>query len=292
VIRKVPDYLRLPDGYGCVGIPDVQDIDALAARLAAIVRDPEPLASLAARGHAFAAALQAGADAERTVEEILRKAAKRARKKAPMRKPSQDAIDPAEKRELLAAAESAIAAGDDSLRPAAAAIRIEIAIAEAELSLAGVGFAAGRDPFFRLRAGRWGMVDGELACLYPRREPNLRIVSVDVAELQSKGRRARKPDFRNFAVFARTDGEQPRERLMLSEVVVSALRLCDGARSAQEIVGLLAAENAPLNPTEALRLIEELFVAGVLWLHGESAASAPRALELASSHNADQVEKR
>jgi hypothetical protein len=209
-----------------------------------------------------------------------------------MRKPSQDAIDPAEKRELLAAAESAIAAGDDSLRPAAAAIRIEIAIAEAELSLAGVGFAAGRDPFFRLRAGRWGMVDGELACLYPRREPNLRIVSVDVAELQSKGRRARKPDFRNFAVFARTDGEQPRERLMLSEVVVSALRLCDGARSAQEIVGLLAAENAPLNPTEALRLIEELFVAGVLWLHGESAASAPRALELASSHNADQVEKR
>ena len=52
---------------------------------------------------------------------------------------------------------------------------------------------AGRDPFFRLCASRWGMVDGELARLYPRRDPNLRIVNVDVAELQSKGRRARKP---------------------------------------------------------------------------------------------------
>jgi glycosyltransferase involved in cell wall biosynthesis len=292
VIRKIPDYLRLPDGYGCVGIPDVQDVGALAVRLAAIVRDPEPLVPLAARGHAFAAALQAGGDAERTVEEILRKAAKRARKNAPRQKASPAEIDPAEKHELLTAAELAIAAGDESLRPAAAAIRMEIAIAEAELPFAGVESAAGRDPFFRLRTSRWGMVDGELAWLYPRRDPNLRIVSVDVAELQSKGRRARKPDFRNFAVFARADGEQPRERLMLSEVAVSALRLCDGARSAQEIAGLLAAENAPLDPAEALRLIEELFVAGLLWLHDESAASTPRALELASWHNAEQVEKR
>jgi glycosyltransferase involved in cell wall biosynthesis len=292
VIRKVPDYLRLPEGYGCVSIPDVQDIDALAARLAAIVRDSEPVVAVAARGRAFALALQAKADAERTAEEILRKAANRARKKAPMRVPSRDAIDPAEERELLAAAESAIAAGDDSLRPAAAAIRIEIAIAEAELPLAGVGSVAGRDPFFRLCASRWGMVDGELARLYPRRDPNLRIVSVDVAELQSKGRRARKPDFRNFAVFARTDDEQPRERLMLSEVAVSVLRLCDGTRSAQEIAGLLAAENAPLDPAAPLQLIEQLFVAGLLWLHHESAASAPRALELASSYHAEQVEKR
>ena len=115
---------------------------------------------------------------------------------------------------------------------------------------------------------------------------------MDVAELQSKGRRARKPDFRNFAVFARTDGEQSRERLMLSEVAVSALRLCEGARSVQEIAGLLAAENATLDPAEALRLVEELFVAGLLWLHNESSASTPRALELASSHHAEQVENR
>jgi len=292
VIRKIPDYLRLPDGYGCVGIPDVQDVDALAARLAAIVRDPEPLASLAARGRTFAAALQAEADTERTVEEILRKAAKRARKNARRQKASPAEMDPTEKHELLTAAESAIAAGDEGLRPAAAAIRMEIAIAEAELPISGQGSAAGRDLFFRLRASRWGMVDGELAWLYPRRDPNLRIVSVDVAELQSKGRRARKPDFRNFAVFARTDGEQSRERLMLSEVAVSALRLCEGARSVQEIAGLLAAENATLDPAEALRLVEELFVAGLLWLHDESSASTPRALELASSHHAEQVENR
>jgi hypothetical protein len=38
VIRKLPDHVRLPDGYGCVAIPDVQGIGALAARLAAMVR--------------------------------------------------------------------------------------------------------------------------------------------------------------------------------------------------------------------------------------------------------------
>jgi glycosyltransferase involved in cell wall biosynthesis len=39
MIRKLPARGRLPDGYGCVAIADVNDIDALAARLAAIVRD-------------------------------------------------------------------------------------------------------------------------------------------------------------------------------------------------------------------------------------------------------------
>jgi hypothetical protein len=65
------------------------------------------------------------------------------------------------------------------------------------------------------------------------------------------------------------------------------VRLCDGTRSVQEISGLLSAENAALDPAELPQLVEQLFVAGLLWLHDERAASAPRALE-----HAEQVEKR
>jgi len=33
VLRKLPAYARLPHGYGCVAIPDVNDVDALSERL-------------------------------------------------------------------------------------------------------------------------------------------------------------------------------------------------------------------------------------------------------------------
>jgi hypothetical protein len=55
VIRKLPDHERLPDGYGCVAIPDVQDIAALSRRLAVVVRDSEPIAAVAAQDKALRA---------------------------------------------------------------------------------------------------------------------------------------------------------------------------------------------------------------------------------------------
>jgi glycosyltransferase involved in cell wall biosynthesis len=91
MIQKLPDHLCLADGYGCVAIPDVQDVDALSSRLAAIVRDPEPVASVAARGRVFAGALQEEAKASGSLEAILRGTAK---KRSRTRKRSAAAANP------------------------------------------------------------------------------------------------------------------------------------------------------------------------------------------------------
>jgi glycosyltransferase involved in cell wall biosynthesis len=300
VIRKIPDYLRLPDGYGCVAIPDVWDIDALASRLGAMICDPEPIADVAARARAFAAALQAEAKADCTIEGILVGAARsngrrklRATKAASVEIPSPagaEDIDLMQAREMLKVAEAAVAAGEDELQPAAAAIRLRIAIAEAELPLARQADGPGSDPLFRLRASRWGLGEGELARLYPLRDPSLRIISFDAAELRTKRRRAGISAPRNLAAFAHADGEERREPLLLSGVAVRTLGLSDGTSSAQEVADRLAAENLRLSTTEALRLIENLFVAGLLWLCDPSRSAVPRVIaepELASSHLAD-----
>jgi glycosyltransferase involved in cell wall biosynthesis len=243
VIRKLPDHLRLPDGYGCVAIPDVQDVDALSARLAAMLRDPGPITQVAARGRAFAAALQAEAKADCSIEDILRDAAaKRGRGK---RRAATMPGPP------LIAAQAAVTLPAFLLREA------------------GEG-RAGADPLFRLRHGRWALAEGELAALRPRRDPNLVIVPFDAAK--PKAKRARKAARRFLGVLPQEDGEPP-EQFLLSETAMRVLQPCDGARTAREIAAQLGGAEG-----EILRLIEELFVAGLLWLsdHSSDADSISR----------------
>jgi glycosyltransferase involved in cell wall biosynthesis len=303
VIRKLPDHTRLPDGYGCVAIPDVQDIGALAARLAAMVRAPEPIAAVAARGHAFASLLQAGAKASSTLEGLLENVARRRNCKksrpaapSPVENPrflvaqalahtmgqAEGLIDLAQARELLKLAEGSVEHGDESLRPVAAAIRMEIALAEAELP--ALETEKNSDPIFRLRATGWGLVDGELARLFPFCDPNLRIVTFDAAELDDSRHKRRpggerKPSLRNFAAFTQHGGEG-REPFLVNERVVQILSLSDGTRSGQEIAARVSAEDPSLEEPAALRLIEELFVAGLLWL--QEASIGRRAADSAS----------
>ena len=202
VFRKLPDHERLPDGYGCVAIEDVQDIEALSARLAAIVRDPAPVASVAVRGRAFAREAQ-GDDAcprgSRSAQ-VGGSQARSRKKRAPGRATSariraSDHPDggtraagdgepavPARPnrrrrrsicqhaRDVLAAAERGHSAGEFEPRPVAAAIRLEIAIAEVENAAgAGGGLTENLDPYFRLRTKRWALVDDDLGDLVPVR---------------------------------------------------------------------------------------------------------------------------
>jgi glycosyltransferase involved in cell wall biosynthesis len=300
VIRKLPDHVRLPDGYGCVAIQDVQDIGSLSERLGAIVQDPEPIASVAARGRAFAGALQVNAKASGTLDELLRNVARRrsrrkrssappagvknlrfpvaqavARTNRSDREAEPASIDLARAREVLKLAERLIERGDERMRPVAAAIRIEIALAEAELPApadavpaAGERETEGDDPLFRLRGRRWGLVDGELATLCPVSHPSLRIITFDATELaeqQTKGRRL-KPSPRNIVAFAQANAER-REQLLISDISVRILKLSDGTVTAQEIAARLGAEDPCANVPELLRLIEDMFVAGLLRLH-------------------------
>jgi glycosyltransferase involved in cell wall biosynthesis len=301
LIRKIPDHLRLADGYGCVAIPDVQDADALSARLAAIVRDPEPIAAVAARGRVFADALQEGAKASGSLETLLKAAvSKRSRTKkrsvptpnathprfpvahavaASLKLPADGTdFDLPQARQALSAANRAIRSGDASLQPASIAIQIEIALAEAEASASETAEAP--DPLFRLRIRRWGLADGKLGDLVPVRDPQLRLVNFDTSDLAqpSAGRAGRRPTkhprhTRNIVTFAQANGEA-RDRLLISDVSARILELSDGTRNAREIAGEIEARTPHAEGDQPpLQLIEDMFAAGLLWL--ETAASEP-----------------
>jgi glycosyltransferase involved in cell wall biosynthesis len=302
VIRKLPDCMRMPNGYGCVAIEDVQDIEALSTRLAAIATDPEPIGSVAARGRAFARRLQAEARDPDGLERLLKSAARRrppSKRGRSAADTSTDADDPRfpvtrlaahmldEKGEnrgvgvpaapidlpqagaVLAAVESGAEAGDSSLRPVAAAIRLEIAIARAE-SATGPDLEA-TDPLFRLRTKRWAMLDGDLAALVATRDPQLRMITIDVSELRA-GKPAPRP--RHVVAFAQTNGER-REPLFVSDQAARLLELSDGTRTVGEIVRQVAGSSRLFRGRAgALRQIEELFVSGLLWLQEADAAAS------------------
>ena len=307
MIRKLPDHERLPDGYGCVAIPDVQDIAALSARLAAVVRDPEPVAAVTARGQAFARALQADARDCEKLERLLKMAANKRRPSKKGRSPAGGTspatnpnfplthaaarlleethtiragdqaqafagtpIDLPQARNVLAAVEQAIKRGDSGLRQAAATIRLEIAIAEAENDTSA-GPTGELDPLFRLRAKRWAMIDDDLPRLVRVRDPQLRVRTFDASDLTDgepvQGNPAG-PHQRHVVAFAQTDGIR-RNPFFVGEGTARVLQLSDGTRTALEIATDIEARKPDEVGRRGLQYIEELFVAGLLWLQEE-----------------------
>jgi glycosyltransferase involved in cell wall biosynthesis len=302
VIRKLPDHERVPNGYGCVTIEDVQDADALSTRLAAIATDPEPIADVAARGRAFARAAQASTHDPDKLESLLKSATRgrSSRRKQPAASKTAEAEDPRfpitrlaaralcerggiagaregrgppdrsfdlpRAREVLAVAEKGGSDGDSCLRPIAAAIKLEIAIAEAESATGAGSPSDGLDPMFRLRTKRWAMVDGDLAKLAPVRDPKLRMTMFDVSGLEDGKAGPEPPRPRHVIAFAQVNGER-REPLFVSDQTARILQLSDGTRTAQEIAAEIASEDRHGDAQQGLRQIEELFVSGLLWLH-------------------------
>jgi hypothetical protein len=183
---------------------------------------------------------------------------------------------------VLAATEQAIVAGDPAFREVASAIRFEIAIAEAE-DAASASQVESLDPLFRLRIKRWAMADLDLAGLVPVRDPQSQLLTFDGLEL-TNGRTKRKdvtsPQRRRVVAFAQTNGAR-REPLFVSEGTAHILELSDGTRTAQEIAAEVDARTPQTDGPHALHQIEELFVAGLLWLYDEriestvTAAPAP-----------------
>ena len=71
LIRKIPNHRCLPHRYGCVAIENVNDIDELTSRLAAIVADPDPTRAVGVRGYVFAHELQEKTDFPQKLERVL-----------------------------------------------------------------------------------------------------------------------------------------------------------------------------------------------------------------------------
>jgi glycosyltransferase involved in cell wall biosynthesis len=304
VIRKLPHYERLPNGYGCVAIEDVNDVAALSTQLAAIVQDPTPTAAIGARGCKFAGELQKSLAFPDTLERILEAAAQRkishavhARADDVMDKtenwrfpltqiaaaeiaksPSianrfdvEESIDLARANDVLAAMERGVREGRHGLKSLASAVRVEIAIATAESEVVDVDHTARFDPLFSLRMRRWGLGEDEIAALLPVRDPRLRILKFneDISEFRSARTAAELPAVPKSGpsfVLAFAGERGARDPLLVDHATARILELSEGKLTAGEICERLKRERGSAEVRNDLAWIENLFVSGLVRL--------------------------
>jgi glycosyltransferase involved in cell wall biosynthesis len=217
VIRKLPSYERLPHGYGCIAIEDVNNTDVLCSALAAIGRNPQAARAIGARGRQFALELQRNYMPLQALERIFEAAAGRqkmpaflwararhaateaAESRFPLTQiviaatrgtpaaryledvplPPERAIDTGMASRILSRLEEAIREGHAAFQPFAAAIRIEMAIVAAENAAGESSPADSCDSLFRLQSLHWCAAASDLAGLFPMRDPQLRIIEFD-----------------------------------------------------------------------------------------------------------------
>jgi len=305
VIRKLPSHDRLPHGYGCIAVEDVDDIDVLSEQLAAIVDDPETTMAIGRRGHTFASELQRGMQFSQTLERILGSAAARRRVSVSNRRSIesssakteashfpltclaaariadmvgqdlnphlQDQSDLAWARRVLDSIEGSMSNGSTSCQPLALAVRAEIAVAVAEEEADRMIPQETTDPLYRLRLKRWALRDRDLAGLIPLRDAQLRIVDFDydVSEFLGVRTIADFPDAvsprRSHIVVFGRSPHGRREPLLIDELTSRILRLSDGTRTASEISNETA-QAADVSAEENIKWIEDLFLLGLVSL--------------------------
>jgi glycosyltransferase involved in cell wall biosynthesis len=305
VIRKLPGFWKLPDKYGCIAITDVNNIEVLAERLGAIIKNPAPAAAVGARGCAFAREQQNGVAFPQMLEQILTSTASRKRlgrrkqeiireeaehfplttiatavlsKHSKKRaRPIAAKIDLARARRILAELERIKRGRPRSFDVLAAAVSIEVALAQAELEPAPSASDADYDPLFRVSMDGWALEDGGIANLIPLRDSRLRVLSFDfdVAPFRGVSTVNELPVAldhtpSHLAVFA---GERRREPLLVDAATAHILDLCDGTRSVSQIVALIAGSARDPNH---IRWIENMFACGLIGLRQKTERTMAR----------------
>jgi glycosyltransferase involved in cell wall biosynthesis len=256
IIRKLPTYTLLPDGYGCVAITDVDHIEALAEKLTAIVRDPEPLLSLRARGCAFARSLQQEVAFPQTLERVLEAAAARERVAPETVK--------AHKKGWTVASCSA----DQTSLAASVQVEAKLAVVVA----ANGDSVTDDDPLFRLRSRRWAIGEGAIAELVPMRAPRLQLVRSRHDASQPPGARAAEglspiPERGTGYIAAFWPAAEPaRDPIIIDDMSARIIGLCDGTRTALQIVKELDPEAGVATTGKYLKWIEALFVHALIGL--------------------------
>jgi hypothetical protein len=172
---------------------------------------------------------------------------------------------------VLTAAETVLASGDSSMRPVASAIKLEMAIAEAESAIDAQGPVDSVDPLFRLRTKRWAMIEADLPGLVPVRDPQLRMMTFDASELVDgpsgpKCMANQTTRSRHVVAFSQVSGER-REPLFISDQTARILQLSDGTRTALQIAEEIGSSGQHADTRRGLEQIEEMFVSGLLWFH-------------------------
>jgi hypothetical protein len=270
------------------------------------VSDPTPAAAVGARGRAFAHELQQDAEFPQALERILEAAAAGQHGPSSISERAKASIgakggrfsltdlaatevghtggdcnadEPAAvwlawANEVLAAVEQAIGEGKTTLQSLASAIRIEIAVAEAEAELVEGLAAEGNDPLFRLRIRRWAVANGDFAGLAPVCAAGIRVIEFDydVSEflnVRTAGELREMPSSgRSYLVaFARLAGHE-RDPLLIDGLTARILQLSDGTRTAAQICGQLdqEADVPSTSIDDNLKWMERMFVGGLIRL--------------------------
>jgi glycosyltransferase involved in cell wall biosynthesis len=180
-------------------------------------------------------------------------------------------------RQLLIAIEERIVDGRD-LTGLIPAVQAEIAVAAAERNPDTTSPEEHADPLFRLRIARWGMAKDDLAGLVCVRDPCLRVLTFDfdVTELmrvQNADDLLVPPTPRrsHLVVLGRSAGPDGgrHDPLVIDTTAARILDLCDGTRSASQIVAELIQEGYLLDYAVGIDRIEKLFSHGLVLLRGK-----------------------
>jgi glycosyltransferase involved in cell wall biosynthesis len=273
ILRKLPGHERLPSGFGCIAIRDVNDISALARQLGAILRDPTPLADVAARGQAFVHELQRDMRFPELLETILTAAARRDLPALATRQGEDPARVPAPRRSFH---EIAREMGDRATIPPALAEAIRVEHALASIATEAAEPAPAVDPLFRLTIGRWGLTRDDLATLVPVRAPNLRTVASDfdlreiivakqIVDLPST------PTPRRTIVAVRGSPDKGNP-FVLDALTADILDLCDGRHTVAEIIACLGDASDERARERHLPWLEALFANRLIEFRGPAQA--------------------
>jgi glycosyltransferase involved in cell wall biosynthesis len=206
LLEKLPHHDRLPDGYGCVAVEDVNDVGELSRRLAAIVDDPEPTAAVGRRGYEFARLLQNDENFPQRLQQILSTAARRQKLRSADTRRQRDnsdsedvdpfaltrlcagvlghsgrsgAINLSRARAILASIKGKVAKGQRTLRRLLPPIEIEIAVQAVSHSKALRGGESAASRVRQLNIRRWALGQNDFAKLRPVRGRGLALVSFD-----------------------------------------------------------------------------------------------------------------
>jgi glycosyltransferase involved in cell wall biosynthesis len=322
VIRKLPQWERLADGYSCVAIKNVNDVESLAERLGAIVRDPHPAIAVGKRGRDFALELEQGIDFPGQIERILAGAAEKGPPansnsaepdavSAPSRFPlaliadatitgsassgrsanqKNATINLQHARKVLVRMERAVADGRNELHSLKQGVEVEIAIAAAEEEADKFNGADCPDALFRIRGRRWAFEVSDLADFVPVRNSQLRIVNFNFDA--SKFRDARTiadlpavapPGESHVVVFGNSGGDR-RDPLLVDGFTARVLEHCDGVRSAGEILMALQGQRVSSPGNDDLKWIEHLFARNLIHLRAKSAGRSDRTATTRRDH--------
>jgi glycosyltransferase involved in cell wall biosynthesis len=295
LIRKLPQWHRLPHGYGCVAVNDVNDVEELSGKLAPIVRRPELAGTVGARGRSFAQGCQEDTEFPDKLERILMAAARRDALpeatadrdlEAPdtttpdrfpltrmigahLKMPPRQLDSPDDARRVLAAIEAAVASGNVALRRFMPAVDAECRIAAAQADQeTRVRRETPADPLFRIDPAGWALDDASLGGLMPVRDAGLRILRFEhdisgylgIESIEDFPQTADAGP--NYIVLSGADADA--EPLLVDRFTARILELSDGTRTGDEIVRQLDREFGATDDADHLAWIENLLVSGLI----------------------------